>query len=175
MELSTKRKMNPDQSCSPQKKLLIALIFVIVFVFILGYNFFDVIEKKIERIHCEATPCTDSLCLHWNDSLNRCGTAEALFREIQLKRNEKEKQVNDSLHNLLLAAIKKEDSLITQYTLYTNRVEEQIKAIDIYSKILRKNEMLDSIFNRLRGQELMILEKKRKELIKPNRLKNLCR
>ena len=152
---------------------VIAIVAIAVIV-VLGV-FFDTIEKKIERIHCEATPCTDSLCLHWNDSLNRCGTAEALFREIQLKRNEKEKHVNDSLHNLLLAAIKKEDSLITQYTLYTNRVEEQIKAIDIYSKILKKNEMLDSIFNRLRGQELMILEKKRKELIKPNRLKNLCR
>ena len=30
---------------------------------------------------CNRTPCTDSLCMHWNKSIERCGTSAALLKE----------------------------------------------------------------------------------------------
>ena len=43
--------------------------------------------QKSAKEKCEETPCTDSLCLHWDDSLQRCGTESALIKEkIRMKR-----------------------------------------------------------------------------------------
>lgn len=30
---------------------------------------------------CNRTPCIDSLCMHWNKSIKRCGTSAALLKE----------------------------------------------------------------------------------------------
>ena len=132
----------------------------------ISFFFFNNIEKHFERIRCEATPCTDSLCLNWNDTLKRCGTADALFYEIQRKKNERLYRANDSLHKLLLATIAKEDSLIDRYISYTNKIEEQIKAVDVYAYRLRKIEVLDSLFLRLKSEEFLNLERIRNERIR---------
>lgn len=158
--------MNKFKSFIVKYKRKITAILVVVFIIIISFFFFNNVEKSFERIRCEATLCTDSLCLIWNDSLKRCGTAGALFYETQRRENERLYRVNDSLHKLLLTTIAKEDSLIDQYVSYTNKIEEQIKAVDIYTYRLRKIEMLDSLFFRLKSEEFLNLERIRNERIR---------
>lgn len=149
-------------------KIFIAI--AVILILFVAFHSFNNIEKRFEKIHCEATPCTDSLCLHWNDSLQRCGTADALFNEAQRTKNERLFQANDSLHTLLLATIAKEDSLIAQYISHTNKLEEQIKTVDIYSHRLKKIEVLDSLFLKLRTEEYLNLEKIHNERIRQLKL-----
>ena len=77
---------------------------------------------------CNETPCTDSLCLHWDAVLERCGTASALAKERARKKIEED--------SLLLIY---KDGVINQQRIKEFRqIEVDFKTIDSLSQnILR--------------------------------------
>ena len=83
----------------------------------------DEYAEDVLRERCEATPCTDSLCLHWDPIIKRCGTEEALLNEykrISPEAYEKILQRNDSLRVIQLEQqekhLKTKDSLLVLFS-----------------------------------------------------------
>lgn len=83
----------------------------------------DEYAEDVLRERCEATPCTDSLCLHWDPIIKRCGTEEALLNEykrISPETYEKILQSNDSLRVIQLEQqekhLKTKDSLLVLFS-----------------------------------------------------------
>ena len=56
-------------------------LFVIFFLEVLMLTSCDCDFADQREEMCNRTPCTDSLCMHWNKSIKRCGTSAALLKE----------------------------------------------------------------------------------------------
>jgi hypothetical protein len=67
-------------------KAFILTISILFFVGCESIN--ETFGQKTAKEKCDETPCTDSLCLHWNDLLQRCGTETAFVKELTRKKVE---------------------------------------------------------------------------------------
>ena len=106
------------------------LFALLLFFFIIGCeNINKPVEKifslKNEKEKCEKTPCTDSICLHWNVSLQRCGTESALVKELDRKKK------SDSLLILSKDSIK-----IQKYQL--EQIKKDLEIIDSLNREIRQ-------------------------------------
>lgn len=131
--------------------------FVKLVLIILIVNFLsacDDYEEKLQRERCEATPCTDSLCLHWNSILKRCGTEIALLNEhkrVSLERyerilhdnveiqkrqieiQERHLHIKDSLFSLFLEVMKKNDESNLKFDSLLDQ-----RNYDVFCEIIKK-------------------------------------
>lgn len=78
---------------------------------------------------CNRTPCTDSLCMHWNKSIKRCGTSAALLKE------------QDRLGAISLELFKRliEDKLDSQYRFTQELEKKRTSKVDSLLIILENN------------------------------------
>lgn len=89
-------------------------LFVIFFLEVLMLTSCDCDFADQREEMCNRTPCTDSLCMHWNKSIKRCGTSAALLKE------------QDRMGVISLELFKRliEDKLDNQYH-YTQELEKK--------------------------------------------------
>lgn len=99
-------------------KIILLLILATTFIACMDEYSEDVLRKR-----CEATLCTDSLCLHWDPIIKRCGTEEGLLNEykrISPEAYEKILQNIDSLRIMQLEQqekhLKTKDSLLVLFS-----------------------------------------------------------
>ena len=107
-------------------------IIAISILFFVGCESIDkIFSQKNAKEKCEKTPCTDSVCLHWNDSLQRCGTDSALVKELIRKRK------SDSL--LILS----KDSITIQRQ-QLEQIKKDLETIDCLNReihyLIRENK-----------------------------------
>ena len=116
------------------------LIILLSIFFIAGCEFYDVyfFQVKSKKEKCEETLCMDSLCYHWSDFLQRCGTEPALAR--------------DSVRKVKMDSMfvfSKSDIIKQKQEL--ELMKENLKKIDslsiLINRIIRENEKkIDSIW-----------------------------
>ena len=107
------------------KKILLMLIVLVI----MGCDTFNKTFGQSDlKKKCNETLCTDSLCLHWDVQLERCGTSSALINERLRKKIEE-----DSLLQML------KDGVVNQERIKQLRqIESDFKTIDSLSQnILR--------------------------------------
>ena len=121
------------------KKIILLLILIESFIACT-----DEYAEEVLRKRCEATPCTDSLCLHWDPVIKRCGSEEAILNEykrISPEAYEKILQSNDSLRVLQLKQqekhLKTKDSLLV---LFSKKMKEH----------KNKDALLDSMLHQMK-------------------------
>lgn len=119
-----------------------AFILVISILFFMGCESVqNSFSQKSAKEKCEETPCTDSLCLHWSDSLQRCGTESALMKEQDRKKSEivyMFKAIEDSAEIKQLESINK----------YLEKKNSLMK--EILNKLKENKENTDSIYYQIR-------------------------
>lgn len=113
------------------------ILYILTLFLFVGCDFIDnnFTPTKTLKEKCEETPCTDSLCLHWDDVIQRCGTYSALTKE----RLRKKKDLEDIFAYYT-------DSTQIQHL---KEIQEQIKISDsTYHEIINqlKKNNLDSIY-----------------------------
>lgn len=101
-------------------------------------------QKKIKEL-CDETFCTDSLCLHWDYSLHRCGTASALEKE-RLWRNRE-------MSNLLM--FNEKDARKQQLYEIRREAEEEDSLTRGIMFMLESNEKrIDTIYHKIRVKKI---------------------
>lgn len=106
----------------------------------------DPYDENMLRKRCEATPCMDSLCLHWSPELKRCGVPAALIVEYYLKNKERVENIseeNDSLKKELSILKYQNDSLLERKEVLLERYLNVKKIRDSLEreKVLLLNEV----------------------------------
>lgn len=115
---------------------------------------FDEYSEENQRKRCEATPCTDTLCLIWNPIIKRCGTRSALQEEIDKQAH---KKINyglgeiENLQEMQIKIIKKNiqyiDSLDTLLKKKMNEYEKKEFRIDSVVKRINQINYCKSLQN----------------------------
>lgn len=130
------------------KLIKISLLILATTFFACTYeNTEDVLRKR-----CEATPCTDSLCLHWDPIIKRCGTEEALLNEykrLSPEAYEKILQSNDSLRAIQLEQqenhLKTKDSLLVLFSKKMKELEDKDILLDSMLYQMKLNHFCKAI------------------------------
>ena len=97
---------------------------LIIFSTIFFSACFDEYSTENQRKRCEATPCTDTLCLIWNPIINRCGTKTALQEEVDRQAH------NDIYYHL--------DNIDSLQKMQIKIIEKHIQYIDSLDTLLKK-------------------------------------
>jgi len=128
--------------------IIMLMICISMLFFACGTPYDEVSLKK----RCEATPCMDSLCLHWNPELKRCGTSVALNVEWRIKKQEQIgylSKENDSLEKEVKYLKQKNDSLLSQKNTF---LKENIIMKNDNDSLKKEKDHLQSEKKLLKGE-----------------------
>ena len=113
---------------------------------------FNEYDEAYQKKRCEATPCLDSLCMHWSYELKRCGTEAALQKEVERRNNEVRARIvenKDSLYkeylNMMNRSNSQYDSLMNEIDIFVKNQELFEKKIDILLNWVRKRSFCDKM------------------------------
>ena len=105
---------------------------------------FNEYDEAYQKKRCEATPCLDSLCMHWSYELKRCGTEAALQKEVERRNNEVRTRIvvkNDSLYKEYLNVMNRSNA---QYDSLMKEIDDFVKKQKLYE------EKIDNLLNWVR-------------------------
>lgn len=135
-------------------------------------------EGLSRKEQCLRTPCTDSLCLIWDDQLERCGTPAALSNEKQRISPDKEQKSlsgdtlryrleKRKLERVLDSLRNSKDSVLSAKKYYDNQMEKEL------NKIKSIQDSID-ILNLKNGKELTAIQWfEYKKILLETRVENL--
>ena len=127
----------------PSTKSLLATA-IIFFAILIATHLNNFNENNLKEI-CEATPCTDSTCLHWDSHLKRCGTRSALNHEKYESILEFTFFQQDSL-SIFLSNIKKQnDDFLKKYSSFIKLIEKNELFTDSIIDQMKRRTYCDSI------------------------------
>ena len=114
-------------------------------------------ESSIRREECLKTPCTDSLCLIWDNTIKRCGTPTALYNETKRLKGD---NVESAAVFLLKRKLDKYQQYIDSIKAISSKSNEVIMASKLFEEeFLSKKQQLEEELQNKRDS-LKILELK---------------